>query len=91
MSVFNPSQYDLELGDHSAYDCKYVSGKMPPMPKDWAHRAARGILENFRNRRDIGPVLESFDQEIRVEIIESISDIIREAARPHNVELSGCA
>jgi len=75
MHDFNVAEYDLKLGDATPYDCKLKAS----MPSDWAHRAARAILVNFRARRDIGPVLETFKQDIRVEIVESISDIIRKA------------
>lgn len=79
MEIFNAAEYDLLLGDNSAYDWKYAENSYPPNPVDQAHRAARGILENFRARRDIGPILETFNHDIRVEIVSSIAAIIRKA------------
>ena len=74
----------LSLGDRFPYDAPDVwwrSGSMPtPPPKDWAHRAARGILSNLADRRSLKHELARYDDGVRAEIVESIAAIIREAA-----------
>jgi hypothetical protein len=58
----------------------------PPRAKDYAHRAARGIIANLRDRRSIKNGFNMVDEEVRVLIVETIAAIIREAnpdlARP---------
>ena len=49
----------------------------PTPAVDWANAAARGVLANLLDRGGVGNVLEVLDQEIRDEIVEEISAIIR--------------
>lgn len=46
---------------------------------DWAHAAARGILSDLTDRRGVKHELNNIDTDIRVELVESLADIIREA------------
>ena len=56
---------------------------VPPPAKDWAHRAARGVLYNLSDRRGIKQGLQvlSIDEDTRIEIVDALAAIIREAAR----------
>jgi hypothetical protein len=51
-----------------------------PPPKDWAHSAARGIIANLEDRRGIKHGFENLDEAVRVEIVESLAEIIRESS-----------
>ena len=55
-------------------------GGSPPPAKDWAHAAARGILVDLQDRRGIKYSFVGIDEECRVEIVESLAEIIRRAA-----------
>ena len=54
----------------------------PPLATDWAHRAARGVLCDLMDRRGIKRGFEELDEDVRVEIAESLAAIIR-LANPH--------
>jgi hypothetical protein len=55
----------------------------PPPAKDWAHRAARGIVEELSDDR--GTALETafhrerVDEGTRIELVEVIAEVIRQA------------
>lgn len=51
---------------------------------DWAHAAARGVLAELTGRRGIEHALESVDDDIKFEIVESLSEIIRLAHKAGN-------
>lgn len=59
-------------------------GKSTP-PVDWAHSAARGVLNNLKDRRGIRQELDEIDEDIRIEIVESIAEIIRIAEKTKNI------
>lgn len=71
----------LIKGDRYAYDAPDDAEIAPP-PIDWAHRAARGIICNLTDRKAIKRGFEEIDEEIRVEIVDSMADIIRAASPP---------
>jgi len=48
-----------------------------PPPIDNAHVAARGILANLQDRRKIKQGFVDIDEDVRIEIVESIAEIIR--------------
>lgn len=48
---------------------------------DWAMRAARGIISDLQDRRDIKRGFENVDEDVRVEIVNSLAEIIRTAYR----------
>ena len=48
---------------------------------DWAHAAARGVIHNLCDRRKIKWGFDDIDEEVRIEIVESLAEIIREAAK----------
>ena len=56
-------------------------GEGAPPAKDWAHAAARGILADLTDRRGIKRELEGVDEEVRIEIVDSIAEIIRYAKK----------
>ena len=60
-------------------------GENPPPPRDWSHTAARGVLADLQDRRGIKWGFEDIDSEVRVEIVDSLAAIIREAARQGGV------
>ena len=47
---------------------------------DWAIKAARGVLSNLCDRRDIKRGFEGIDHAVRKEIVDSLAEIIRIAA-----------
>lgn len=51
-----------------------------PPPQDWAHAAARGVVADLTDRRDIKRGFEQIDEAIRAEIVETLAEIIRAAA-----------
>lgn len=79
------AQRSLELGNRYPYDAsdrwwRRSNSPRPPRAKDWAHKAARGILADLRDRRGIKHALENIDEDIRKEIVEAIAAVIRESA-----------
>jgi hypothetical protein len=50
-----------------------------PKAKDFAHRAARGIIANLRSRRSVENGFERIDEDMRIEIVNDAAEIIREA------------
>jgi hypothetical protein len=48
-------------------------------PADWAVKAARGIFADLTDRRGSG--LEDVDHDIREEMVDSVAEIIRFAAK----------
>jgi hypothetical protein len=66
-------------------------GQQTPV-KDWAHAAARGVLADLSDRRGIKWELDKVDQDVRAELTESLSGIIRVAAdRPQCAAREQCA
>lgn len=53
----------------------------PPPPKDWAHRAARGIVADLTDRHGFKGSFTRIDEDVRVRIVEQLAEIIREAVR----------
>lgn len=87
MVIANDVSFALTMGDEYPYDApddwwrnssdrEVLSG---PPPKDWAHRAARGIYADLLDRRGIKQQLQDVDEEVRAECIESAASIIRQA------------
>ena len=62
----------IEHGNAYPYDS-------PTPPKDWAHSAARGIIADLMDRSGFSG-FEEVAGDIRNEIVETMSEIIREAA-----------
>lgn len=67
----------LQLGEKYPYDGEGKS-------KDWTHLAARGILADLQDRRGIKQEFYQGDEDVRKEIIQTISDIIKEAYKTTN-------
>lgn len=65
----------LKSGEEFPYD-----GDEAGPSKDWAQYAARGVLADLTDRRGIRHAFDEIDEDIRVEIVESLADIIRTAA-----------
>ncbi|RUW04069.1 hypothetical protein [Mesorhizobium sp. M1A.F.Ca.IN.020.04.1.1] len=74
----------LEQGDEFPYDATdqwwRSRAKQPPKARDWAHRAARAIIADLKDRRDIKRGFEQIDQDVRMEIVDSLAAIIRAAS-----------
>lgn len=70
MTETEKAKHSIELGTKYPYD-----GNVPL--KDWAHKAARGILADLSDRRGIKNELADVDMDVCIEMIESISEIIR--------------
>lgn len=79
------AKFWLEHGGKFPYDAtdewsdKYPADP-PPMPSDWAHSAARGILANLTDRRGVFP--SEVDEKTRIEIVATLAEIIRAAEEP---------
>lgn len=56
-----------------------VADSQPPPAKDDAYRAARGVLADLQDRGGIKYGFEGIDEETRIEIVESLASIIRQA------------
>jgi len=70
------ARYPYDAGDawwHRAGD--------PAPAEDWAHAAARGVLGDLTDRGGIKHGFNGIDQDVRVEIVQSLADIIRTAAK----------
>lgn len=74
----------LEHGNEFPFDAsdEWWSGdaKEPPPARDWPHCAARGIIADLKDRRDIKRGFEEIDEDVRREIVDALADIIRTAA-----------
>jgi hypothetical protein len=57
--------------------------KYTPFPGDWSVIAARGVIADLRDRRDIKHTLQTdrIDEDVRAEIIQSLAEIIRLAQK----------
>lgn len=55
-------------------------------PKDWCERAVQGVLADLGDRIGIDNELDSIDTEIRHEIVESLTDIVRTAFEDKDIE-----
>jgi len=54
-----------------------------PEPKDWAVVAARVVISNLRDRCGIKNGFMRVDEQTRVEIVNTMADLIREVHRRH--------
>lgn len=103
MAIANDASFALTMGDEYPYDApddwwrdssdrEVLSG---PPPKDWAHRAARGIYADLLDRSEIKELLQDTDEGVRAECIDSAASIIRqakiEAARSDVAPCQACA
>lgn len=80
------AKHSLDMGANFPYDASDAwwnsdDTRMPPPAKDWAHRAARGVMADLKDRRGIKHELEAVDEATRKELIEALAAIIREAYR----------
>ena len=48
-------------------------------PDDWAHVAARGIMADLLDRRQVKNGFHGIEENVRVDIVSSIAEIIRYA------------
>ncbi len=64
---------------YDASDAWMDSDDDPPPPSDWAHSAARGVIADLTDRRNIKYGFEEVDEEVRAEIVASLAAIIRAA------------
>lgn len=82
--MMDQAKNSLEGGAEYPYDApdNWDRSVTPSLPAtDWAHAAARGILYNLNDRRDIKDGFRDVDEDVRKEIVESLAAIIREAAK----------
>lgn len=74
------SLFCLQQGDKYPYDVSDAhgwAGEAPPPSKDWAHRAARGVIHNLQGRGGMDACFADVEEEDRVELVESLAGIIR--------------
>lgn len=67
----------LKSGNEFPYDRPDREDEPVRPLTDWAHAAARGVLSNLTDRRGIKWSLQEIDEEVRIEIVDSLADIIR--------------
>jgi hypothetical protein len=74
------ARHSLKRGAEYPYDSSVDTSVEKPTPAtDWAHAAARGILYDLNDRSGIKQAFRGVDPEIRVEIVASMAEIIRQA------------
>lgn len=75
------ARHSIEMGERFPYDGGEAFWNdrrpTPPPAKDWAHKAARGVLANLSDRAGIKHAVEDVDHEVRAELTESLAGIIR--------------
>lgn len=78
------SEYDslIEMGEKFPYDAPDAWNRdypnVEPIPStDWAHKAARAIIQDLKDRAGISYELETIEEKYRIEIIAKIAWIIR--------------
>jgi hypothetical protein len=83
MSEDEIAEYTLKRGLQYPYDAPDAwwegDGKTAPAPDDWAHAAVRGILADLNDRGGIKHGFANIDEEIRIEIVQSLARIVRAA------------
>ena len=62
--------HTLELGEKYPYDAGRET-------RDWAHRAARGVLADLQDRRGIKHEFANVDADVREDIIDSLAEVIQ--------------
>jgi len=78
-------QLRISVGNRWPFDGSdkwWANSNLPAAaPKDWAHSAARGIIEALQDRSGIKHELreQNIEEETRREIVEEIAEIIRAA------------
>lgn len=76
---------DLDFGARFPFDAPDswfedgYSHLPPPEAQDWAVFAARGVIENLRDRRSIKQGFNDIAEDVRLEIVTSLAAIIRRA------------
>jgi hypothetical protein len=77
------AEIHIEHGNKYPYDAPdswwQKSDGNPPPPADKAHAAARGIISDLKDRRDIKHQFDNVDEEVRSELVETHAAIIRTA------------
>ncbi len=75
----------LEQGARYPYDATdnwwKDAGVSAPPAADWAHYAARGIMADLTDRRGIKYSFDNIDEDVRIEMVETLAEIIRSAAQ----------
>jgi hypothetical protein len=64
-----------ELGNDYPYDTD--DNGASATPKDWAHKAVRGVLADLCDRGGVKHALGDVDAEVREEIVASLAEVIR--------------
>ena len=71
------AQHRLEHGAEFPYDAPDAWWEMAepkPLPAtDWAHAAARGVLDDLQDRRGIKWSLKDIDEDVRAELVASLA------------------
>ena len=70
----------IEIGTKYPFDAS--DNGRPRKPRDWAVVAARGVIANLMDRRGIKWAFQDIDHDTRKEIVDSLAEIIRLAAKP---------
>lgn len=78
MAEETKSQRDIRVGCEYPYDGR--------TPKDWADKAALGILRDLSDRRGIKHELGAVDDDVRPDIVDAMAEIIRVAKSDSTLE-----
>jgi hypothetical protein len=73
------AECELKNGDQYPYDIYGASECPEKTSRDWAERAARGVLSDLSDRKGIKWELQKVDIDIRADIVQALADIIRTA------------
>lgn len=79
---FNAAEFTLVRGEQWPYDgAPQFDGDavIRQQSKDWAHRAARGILYDLNDRAGIKHAFKGVYINVRVDIVDALATIIRTA------------
>lgn len=78
------ARQSIKLGAEYPYDApdawwESYEGTEPPKSTDAAHLAAREVVADLKDRRGIKNGFNNVDEDIRVEIVNRLAEIIRQA------------
>lgn len=83
MTLRQRAEIALSSGEEYPYDApdSYMDpvDEYPPPAQDWAHAAARGVIADLEDRAEIKYGFGNVREHTRVDIVQSLAEIIRVA------------
>lgn len=82
--VVKKALFHLDLCQRFPYDApdswrESDNDQAPPQADDWAHLAARAVIHDLGDRRDIKQPFQKIDEDVRVEMVQQLAEIIRQS------------